>query len=60
VINETSFVDESALTDESESTPQEKLPTSKVYAGTISQAGALSIKTQSVGKIMHLEKLQKQ
>ena len=48
VIKGTSFVDESAIT--GESTPQEKLPTSEVYAGTINQAGALSIKTHSVGK----------
>jgi P-type E1-E2 ATPase len=39
VIKGTSFVDESVIT--GESTPQEKLPTSEVYAGTINQAGAL-------------------
>lgn len=48
VITGTSFVDESTIT--GESTPQEKLPASDVYAGTINQSGALTIKTHSVGK----------
>ena len=47
VLSGSSFVDEATIT--GESFPKEKLPGSRVYAGTINQAGALEIRAERLG-----------
>ncbi len=57
VVSGSSFVDESTIT--GESFPAEKVPGSRVYAGSINQLGAIEIKAEKVGadtafgKIVH-------
>jgi P-type Cu+ transporter len=48
VIGGNSFVDQSTIT--GESLPVEKLPGTKVYAGTINQSGVLEIRTTNIGR----------
>ena len=43
-----SFVDEASVT--GEATPAEKIPGSRVYAGTINQSGVLEVRTERVGQ----------
>jgi heavy metal translocating P-type ATPase len=43
-----SFVDQAAIT--GESLPVEKLPGSRVYAGTINQSGVLDVRTEGIGR----------
>jgi P-type Cu+ transporter len=48
VINGHSFVEQAAIT--GEPMPDEKVPGSEVYAGTINQAGVLQVRTNRLGK----------
>lgn len=48
VISGHSFVDQARIT--GESMPAEKLPGSRVYAGTINQSGALEIRAERIGR----------
>jgi|RhiMetdeSRZDD1v2_1073273.scaffolds.fasta_scaffold110797_2 P-type Cu+ transporter len=48
VIRGKSFVDQSTIT--GESLPVEKLPGTKVYAGTINQSGVLEVRTTNIGR----------
>ena len=47
VLSGHSFIDEAAIT--GESTPSEKLPGARVFAGTMNQSGVLEIRTEKVG-----------
>ncbi len=48
VVGGNSFVDQAAIT--GESLPVEKLPGSKVYAGTINQSGVIEVCTEGIGR----------
>ncbi|MBI3119440.1 MAG: cation-translocating P-type ATPase, partial [Candidatus Hydrogenedentes bacterium] len=48
VVSGSSFVDQATIT--GESLPVEKLPGSRVYAGTINQSGTLDVRTEGIGR----------
>ncbi|MBI2435008.1 MAG: cation-translocating P-type ATPase, partial [Candidatus Hydrogenedentes bacterium] len=48
VVSGNSFVDQATIT--GESLPVEKLPGSRVYAGTINQSGTLDVRTEGIGR----------
>jgi Cd2+/Zn2+-exporting ATPase/Cu+-exporting ATPase len=48
VLGGNSFVDQAAIT--GESLPVEKLPGSKVYAGTVNQSGVIEVCTEGIGR----------
>ncbi len=48
VVAGNSFVNQAAIT--GESMPVEKLPGSKIYAGTMNQSGAIDIRTEGIGR----------
>ncbi|MGA2877326.1 MAG: cation-translocating P-type ATPase [Bryobacteraceae bacterium] len=48
VVAGNSFIDQAAIT--GESMPVEKIPGTRVYAGTVNQSGVLEIRTETVGR----------
>ena len=48
VVGGHSFIDQAAIT--GESMPVEKIPGTRVYAGTVNQSGVLEIRTETVGR----------